>query len=92
MYTVVLPLLSALLNGVPSEPFRKLKLPMEYDVFGHTGIEELIPFKLNEEGKVIPLPSKSGYIAVLRDCSGFIRLGENIETLRKGEEAEVLLW
>jgi len=91
-YTVVLPILSALLHGVPREPFRKLKLPMEHDVFGHTGIEELIPFRLNEEGKVIPLPSKSGYVAVLRESSGFIRLGENTETLRKGEEAEVLLW
>jgi molybdopterin biosynthesis enzyme len=92
MYTVVLPLLSALLNGVPEEQFRKINLPMEHDVFGHTGIEELIPFKFSEDGKVVPLPSKSGYIATLRDSCGFIRLRENIETLRKGEEAEVLLW
>ncbi|MCL2767823.1 MAG: molybdopterin-binding protein, partial [Synergistaceae bacterium] len=92
MNTVVIPILSALLHGVPREPFRKLKLPMEYDVFGHTGIEELIPFRFSEESKVIPLPSKSGYVAALRDSSGFIRLGENVETLRKGEEAEVLLW
>ena len=92
MYTVVLPLLSALLSGDPAEQFRRLNLPLEHDVFGHTGIEELIPFRLSGEGKVIPLPSKSGYVAALRDSSGFIRLRENIETLRKGEEAEVLLW
>jgi len=92
IHTVVLPLLFALLNGTPGEQFLKMKLPMEYDVFGRTGIEELIPFKFSEDGKVIPLPAKSGYIAALRDCCGFIRLRENIETLRKGEEAEVLLW
>ena len=92
MYTVVLPLLFALLNGVPGDQFRRIKLPMECDVFGRTGIEELIPFKFSVDGKVIPLPSKSGYIAILRDACGFIRLRENIETIRKGEEAEVLLW
>jgi molybdopterin molybdotransferase len=92
MHTVVLPLLSALLTGAAAEPFRKLNLPLENDVFGRTGMEELIPFRLSGEGKVIPLPSKSGYVAALRDSSGFIRLRENIETLRKGEEAEVLLW
>jgi molybdopterin molybdotransferase len=92
MYTIVLPILSALMNGTPKEQFRKIILPMECDVNGHTGIEELIPFRLSESGRVVPMPSKSGYIAVLRDCAGFIRLGENTETLRKGEEAEVLLW
>ena len=92
MHTVVFPLLSALLTGVPKEQFRKLILPMEHDVFGHTGTEEFIPFKLSEDGKVMPLPSKSSYIAALRESSGFIRLGENVETKRKGEEAEVLLW
>jgi molybdopterin molybdotransferase len=92
MYSIVLPLLSAMLTGYPKEQFRKINLSTEYDVFGHTGIEELVPFKLSEDGKVIPLPLKSGYIKALRDSSGFIRLRENIETLRKGEEAEVLLW
>ena len=92
MYAVVLPILSALLTGVPKEQFQKILLPMEYDVYGHTGIEELIPFKLSKDGKVTPMPSKSGYIKNLRESSGFIRLRENIETLRKGEEAEVLLW
>ncbi|MCL1876199.1 MAG: molybdopterin molybdotransferase MoeA [Synergistaceae bacterium] len=92
MYAVVLPLLSAMLNGEPREQFRKIILPMERDVYGHTGTEELIPAKLSREGKVIPLPSKSGYIAAFRESSGFIRLGENVETIRRGEDAEVLLW
>jgi molybdopterin molybdotransferase len=92
MYSIVLPILSALLTGIPKEQFKKIILPMEYDVFGHTGIEELIPFKLSKDGKVTPMPSKSGYIKTLCEASGFVRLYENIETIRKGEEAEVLLW
>ena len=92
MYSIVLPILSALLTGVPKEQFKKIILPMECDVYGHTGIEELIPFKLSEDGKVTPMPSKSSYIKTLRESAGFVRLRENVETLRKGEEAEVLLW
>jgi molybdopterin biosynthesis enzyme len=54
-------------------------------------VEEFIP-AVDLNGEVLPMPGKSGYVSVLRDAKGLIRLTENEETRRKGETVEVLEW
>jgi molybdopterin molybdotransferase len=61
------------------------------DIFGRTGVEEFIPV-LVSEGKAVPLPGKSGYVSILREAVGLVRLPQNEETRRKGETVEVLEW
>jgi len=38
------------------------------------------------------LPGKSGYVSILREAVGLVRLPQNEETRRKGETVEVLEW
>lgn len=91
MWTVVLPLLSAMTTGEPRVPWKSLRLPADADVWGRAGVEEFVPCRLINGG-VRPLTAKSAYVGTLRDADGFIRLSPEEETIRKGESAEVCLW
>jgi molybdopterin molybdotransferase len=102
-WTFLLPLLSALITrsagssgstgstGSTGKPWHQVRLPLLGDVWGHAGGETFVPCALRD-GKAKPLFAKSGYVGALRGLSGLIRLPENTDTLRAGEEAEVLLW
>lgn len=89
MLTIVLPLLRAMQTCENKDIFAKLKIRAAKDVFGRTGVEEFIPCRLSG-AEAVPMPSKSGYIGVL--SSGLIRLPDNVETVRAGDEVEVWLW
>jgi molybdopterin molybdotransferase len=88
--TVLLPLLYAL-AGTRGTPLKSHRFPLARDIFGRTGVEEFIPV-LVSEGKAVPLPGKSGYVSILREAVGLVRLPQNEETRRKGETVEVLEW
>ena len=91
-YTIILPLLFRLISSRAMVPWKSLFLPLISDVHGKTGLEEFIPCHLDDSGRVIPKMAKSGYISAMYESSGLIRLSESVETVRKGEEVEVLLW
>lgn len=88
--TVLLPLLYRLV-GIEALPFRSVKASLASDVFGKAGVEEFIP-AVDMNGEVLPIQGKSGYVTVLRDAKGLVRLKANEETRRKGEIVEVLEW
>ena len=90
-YTVLLPLLNAMIWGKPQGSWRKIFLPSEETVFGHSGIEEFIPCILRE-GRVFPYPVKSSFSKALALSDGLYRLPASQETIRSGEEAEIWLW
>lgn len=91
-YTVLLPLISRLITTDHRIPWKTLFCAAGNDIHGKTGIEEFIPFIFDKQGKVIPQMAKSGYIRAMNDSAGLIRLSESVETVRKGEKVEVLLW
>ena len=88
--TVLLPLLHRLVGSVTA-PLRSSLADLSSDVIGKAGIEEFIP-ALMTAGKARPVPGKSGYVGVLREARGLIRLPETEETRRAGETVEVLEW
>ncbi len=90
-WTVLLPLLSALIWGEVMEPWKKIFLPLDAPLYGHTGLEEFIPCAFSG-GKVRPLPIQSSFSKALFEAEGLFRLPPSSETLRKGEEAEIWLW
>ncbi len=90
-WTVLLPLLSALIWGEVLEPWRKLLLPLGAPLFGHTGMEEFVPCTFLE-GKALPSPIQSSFSKALYRADGLFHLPPSCETLRAGEEAEVWLW
>ena len=88
--TVLLPLLYRLV-GAEAVPFKSLTARLGSDVFGRAGVEEFIPAVVRG-GEVFPAPGKSGYVSVLKEAKGLIRLPETEETRRTGENVEVLEW
>jgi molybdopterin molybdotransferase len=90
-YTVLLPLLHALIWGEVLGPWKSLRVPVEQVVFGHTGIEEFIPCVLRN-GIALPFPVKSSFSKALAEADGLFRIPSSQETLRPGEEAEIWLW
>jgi len=88
--TVLLPLLYRLV-GTEAVPFKSLTARLGSDVFGRAGVEEFIPAVVRG-GEVFPAPGKSGYVSVLKEANGLIRLPETEETRRTGETVEVLEW
>ena len=88
--TVLLPLLYRL-AGTETVPFKSLFARLGSDVFGRAGVEEFIPAVIRG-GEVFPAPGKSGYVSVLKEARGLIRLPETEETRRTGENVEVLEW
>lgn len=91
-YVVVLPLLLKLIGADKETYGHRLNLQLTKDLVATSGTEEFIPCKIDEMGKVIPLFGKSGYISILADSNGFIRIPENRETVRTGDYVEVWLW
>ncbi|MBL3538912.1 molybdopterin molybdotransferase MoeA [Aminivibrio sp.] len=90
-YTVLIPLLNALLLGKPAGPWKRVLVPVQEPVFGHTGIEEFIPCVLRN-GRAFPFPVKSSFSKALAEADGLFRLSASHETIRQGEEAEIWLW
>ncbi|MEA4880595.1 MAG: molybdopterin molybdotransferase MoeA [Synergistaceae bacterium] len=90
-WTVLLPLLSALIWGEVMEPWRRLLLPLGGPLFGHTGMEEFVPCTFSG-GKALPSPIQSSFSKALYRADGLFHLPPSCETLRSGEEAEVWLW
>ncbi len=94
MWTFVMPLLMALINGHErgeDELFQKVELEAGKDIFGRTGVEEFFPARI-EKNRIIPLTGKSGYVGTMARAVGLVRLPVEMETLRTGEKAEVWLW
>lgn len=90
-YTLLIPLLLRLIGSRVTDFPRSAMLELAGDVPARTGAEKFFPCRL-VGGSAMPLLAKSGYISVLADADGLIRLPENCETLRKQESAEVFLW
>jgi molybdopterin molybdotransferase len=88
---VVLPLLLAMCGAKSDHVGRRLKLPLAEDAQGRTGPDEFIPMRI-DGGRARPVAAKSGYVMAARRADGFIRMRPNVETLRRGEEAEVWIW
>ena len=90
--TFLVPLLRAVYSGIPDDPFRKIFLPASADIIGKSGIEEFIPFRIDQNGEAFTIWGKSGYVLALNSSSGFIRLPEGAETIRRGNDVEVWIW
>ena len=88
----LIPLLRTIYSGNPDDLFRKIFLPASIDIIGKNGIEEFIPVRIDPRGKAFPLWGKSGYVLALNTSDGFIRLPEESETVRRGNDVEVWLW
>lgn len=91
-FTVLIPLLLRLIGAEERECWRRTLMPLSCDLAARTGPEEFFPCAVNADGTVSPLAAKSGYISILSDACGFIRIPEDRETARAGEIAEVWLW
>lgn len=91
-FVFLIPLLLAMINSENRGVGMELKLELAKDIHARTGPEEFIPCRVEKDGRVFPLPAKSGYISALAATDGFIRVPENMETLRAGENAEVWTW
>jgi len=90
--TFLVPLLRAVYSGKPDDLFRKVFLPTSADIIGKSGVEEFIPFLIDQNGEALPIWGKSGYVLALNSSSGFIRLPEEAETIRRGNDVEVWIW
>lgn len=91
MIFVVMPMLLRMTGARRDHVGRYLRMPLASDVHGRTGPDEFIPARI-EDGAVFPLAAKSGYVSALADADGFIRMRPDVETLRKGERAEIWIW
>lgn len=87
----LMPLLLSMIGAENRSIGGRLRLELTKDITARTGTEEFVPCRI-EEGRVTPVPAKSGYISALTGASGLIRMPEDIETLRAGEMAEVWTW
>lgn len=90
-FVYLLPLLLAMIGAEERGAGKRLKLELTGDITARSGTEEFVPCRI-KDGKVTPLPAKSGYISALGDADGFIRVAEDMETLRAGAAAEVWVW
>lgn len=90
--TFLIPLLRAMYFGKPDDLFTKVFLPASSDIIGKSGVEEFIPFCVDQNGEALPIWGKSGYVLALKSSDGFIRLPEESETVRRGNDVEVWFW
>lgn len=90
-FVFLLPLLLSMTGAGNEAPGGRLRLELAGDITARTGPEEFVPCRVMD-GKAVPLPAKSGYISALGGADGFIRIPEDMETLRAGEIAEVWTW
>ncbi len=91
-FTVLLPLLLKMSSNDAIFPKHRLFLELSRDLNAKTGPEEFTPCTVGSDGKAYPISAKSGYISVLSDSDGLIRVPEDMETVRAGEHVEVWLW
>lgn len=91
-FTVLLPLLLEMAGVDGGSCGTRTRLPLSADLAARTGPEEFVPCAVKPDGSAAPLAAKSGYISVLAKADGLIRIPEERETIRAGEEAEVWLW
>lgn len=92
VYVMLIPLLLKLIGAENKTYGHKLFLKLSKDLNARTGPEEFVPCKIEESGEVTPLLAKSGYISVLFEADGLIRIPEERETVRIGEMVEVWTW
>ncbi len=78
-----------LLSLPPDKPFAVR--PLAVNVPSNHGREEFLCVKTDENGRLVPLHTKSGIISVLAGADGFIRIPRDTEGLQKGEETELYL-
>ncbi len=78
--------LRTLLHLPEDRPFTKAKL--RKNIPSNHGREEFICVRL-EDGGAVPLYTKSGYISVLSQADGFLRIPRDAEGYAAGTEAEV---
>ena len=88
---VILPLMMRMIGARKIFPGMYLRLPLAFDVHGRTGPDEFVPARI-ESGRIRPLAAKSGYVSALSEADGFIRMRPDVETLRKGDSAEIWIW
>lgn len=86
-------LLLPLLNRLIGTQIKQSSFLLETttDIIGSTGIEKFYPAILTNSS-VAPLSAKSGYVGILKESSGLIRLDESVETVRQGEKVEFIPW
>ena len=77
----------ALLSLPPDRPFAVR--PLAVNVPSNHGREEFLCVRIDENGCLAPLHTKSGIISVLARADGFIRIARDTEGLQKGEETEL---
>lgn len=92
VYVFLIPLLLKLIGAENGTYGHKLFLKLSKDLNARTGPEEFVPCKIEKSGEVTPLLAKSGYISVLSEADGLIRIPEDRETARTGEMVEVWTW
>lgn len=78
-----------LLSLPPDKPF--VVRPLAVNVPSNHGREEFLCVKTDENGRLVPMHTKSGIISVLAGADGFIRIPRDTEGLQKGEETELYL-
>ena len=88
---VLLPLLLEMIGAADAQIGKHLVMPLAEDVLGRTGPEEFIPMRIVGDA-VTPIAAKSGYVSTMNGCDGFIRLPQETETLRRGQEARIWIW
>lgn len=86
---LLLPLLNRLIGTQIQQS--SFLLETTTDIIGSTGIEKFYPAILTNSS-VAPLSAKSGYVGILKESSGLIRLDESVETVRRGEKVEFIPW
>ena len=91
-FTLLLPLLLRLIGAEEKECGTRVRLPLSRDLAARTGAEKFFACRLLADGRAEPAAAKSGYISALGGACGFIRMPEERETIRAGEEAEIWLW
>ena len=91
-YILLIPLLMKLIGSEKENYGHKIFLNLSRDLTARTGPEEFVPCLIRGDGRVEPLPAKSGYVSSLMSSDGFIRIPEDRETIRAGETAEVWVW
>lgn len=90
-YTLLLPMLLDMIGAANRSPYNKITLRLVADLPAKSGVEEFVPCRLRND-TAVPITAKSGYISALKSADGMVRIPENMETLRAGDEAEVWLW
>jgi len=88
-YHLVRPILFSMQGATVTDS--RVTLPVSRSVPSNHGREEIVPVMIHE-GRVEPVPSKSGLITTLACTDGFIRIPRELEGLKQGDLVEVTLF